>query len=61
MGWARAQAVPVAFVLAGGYTGPRLSREELVALHRLTVRAAGAEVLAEAARVAGGSGACMYR
>jgi hypothetical protein len=38
--WLRARAIPVAFVLAGGYVGPRLSQEKLVALHRLTVAAA---------------------
>jgi acetoin utilization deacetylase AcuC-like enzyme len=39
-GWCRQQGIPAAFVLAGGYTGPQLSREQLVALHRLTIRAA---------------------
>lgn len=38
--WARDKGVPVAFVLAGGYSGARLSREELVLLHRLTIQAA---------------------
>ena len=38
--WCRARALPVAFVLAGGYVGPGLDREGLVALHRLTLRAA---------------------
>jgi acetoin utilization deacetylase AcuC-like enzyme len=38
--WAAERCVPVAFVLAGGYTGPRLPRRQLVALHRLTVEAA---------------------
>ncbi len=40
--WARDQRVPIAFVLAGGYLGPRLDRDGLVALHRLTVEAAAA-------------------
>jgi acetoin utilization deacetylase AcuC-like enzyme len=41
--WAAAHGLPVAFVLAGGYVGPRLPKETLVALHRHTVRfAAGA-------------------
>jgi acetoin utilization deacetylase AcuC-like enzyme len=38
--WAARTGVPVAFVLAGGYVGARLSRERLVALHRLTIEAA---------------------
>jgi acetoin utilization deacetylase AcuC-like enzyme len=38
--WCRQQGVPVAFVLAGGYTGPNLDQDGLVALHRLTVSAA---------------------
>jgi acetoin utilization deacetylase AcuC-like enzyme len=38
--WCRAQGLPVAFVLAGGYTGPRLDRSGLVDLHRLTLAAA---------------------
>ena len=39
-GWARERCLPIAFVLAGGYTGYRLGREELVDLHRLTLEAA---------------------
>lgn len=38
--WCRQQGVPVAFVLAGGYTGPRLDQGALVELHRLTLAAA---------------------
>lgn len=38
--WCRARAIPVAFVLAGGYVGPRLTQSSLVALHRLTIQAA---------------------
>jgi acetoin utilization deacetylase AcuC-like enzyme len=38
--WCRARAIPVAFVLAGGYVSPQLSQQKLVALHRLTVAAA---------------------
>ena len=38
--WATAAGVPVTFVLAGGYSGARLSRDELVTLHRLTLEAA---------------------
>jgi len=38
--WCAKRRLPVAFVLAGGYTGPRLHRAELVALHRCTLSAA---------------------
>jgi acetoin utilization deacetylase AcuC-like enzyme len=38
--WAAAAGIPVAFVLAGGYAGGRLSRDTLVDLHRLTIVAA---------------------
>jgi acetoin utilization deacetylase AcuC-like enzyme len=38
--WAARAGVPVAFVLAGGYVGARLSRDRLVALHRLTIEVA---------------------
>jgi acetoin utilization deacetylase AcuC-like enzyme len=38
--WARARGIPVAFVLAGGYTGYRLWEEKLTALHQMTVAAA---------------------
>jgi len=38
--WCTARSIPVAFVLAGGYVGPRLDRVTLVDLHRLTVSAA---------------------
>jgi acetoin utilization deacetylase AcuC-like enzyme len=38
--WLRARRLPVAFVLAGGYVGPHLSRDQLVNLHRLTLAAA---------------------
>ncbi|MFZ5438705.1 MAG: hypothetical protein ACOZQL_01790 [Myxococcota bacterium] len=38
--WCRARALPVAFVLAGGYLSPRLDRGGLVSLHRETIRAA---------------------
>jgi acetoin utilization deacetylase AcuC-like enzyme len=40
--WARRRGVPVAFCLAGGYVSSRLPRDELVALHRLTIAAAAA-------------------
>ena len=35
--WALRHRLPVAFVLAGGYTGSDLSEDELVDLHRLTI------------------------
>jgi acetoin utilization deacetylase AcuC-like enzyme len=38
--WCRAQGVPVAFVLAGGYIGSKLSESALVELHRLTISSA---------------------
>ena len=38
--WCRNQRLPVAFVLAGGYTGPSLDQRGLVELHRLTIAAA---------------------
>ena len=37
--WARERGIPVAFVLAGGYSSFRLPRETLAGLHRLTVAA----------------------
>jgi len=38
--WCCERGLPTAFVIAGGYIGPRLGRQELVDLHRYTVRAA---------------------
>ena len=38
--WCRRRVIPVAFALAGGYRGDRLSAAGLVALHRLTLTAA---------------------
>ena len=38
--WAAERGDPVACVLAGGYTGRRLSEGDLVLLHRLTIEAA---------------------
>lgn len=35
--WASAHGLPVAFALAGGYVGRRLSRDVLVRLHRSTI------------------------
>ena len=39
-GWASSLNVPVAFVLAGGYSGRSLRRSDVVDLHRLTLEAA---------------------
>lgn len=38
--WARARGIPIAFVLAGGYTGVDMWDERLTALHQMTVAAA---------------------
>ena len=38
--WCQAVGLPVAFVMAGGYTNAGFAEEELVALHRLTISAA---------------------
>lgn len=38
--WCHANAIPLAFVLAGGYVSARLDQQALVALHRLTLQAA---------------------
>jgi len=38
--WCRDRRIPIAFVLAGGYIGPRLTQDEIVSLHRLTLEAA---------------------
>ncbi|OHD81210.1 MAG: hypothetical protein A3J97_06820 [Spirochaetes bacterium RIFOXYC1_FULL_54_7] len=38
--WCSRKRLPVAFVLAGGYIGPKLSEAVLVDLHRLTLSAA---------------------
>lgn len=35
--WCRQRGIPIAFALAGGYLGSRLTREELVNLHRMTI------------------------
>jgi len=40
--WAHERGIPVAFVLAGGYHGSRLSHEALAELHALTVDSAAA-------------------
>ena len=38
--WAQSRRVPISFVLAGGYSGPRLAQDTLVELHRLTIEVA---------------------
>ncbi len=38
--WCRLHRVPIAFVMAGGYIGTRLSQETLINLHRLTIETA---------------------
>lgn len=38
--WCRANKIPVAYAIAGGYTSEKLNREKLVRLHRLTLSAA---------------------
>jgi acetoin utilization deacetylase AcuC-like enzyme len=38
--WAGSRGIPTAFVLAGGYLGPKLDEAGLVDLHRLTIDAA---------------------
>jgi acetoin utilization deacetylase AcuC-like enzyme len=42
--WCTSRRLPVAFVLAGGYVGPRLDQRGLVDLHRLTVSEAARTV-----------------
>jgi acetoin utilization deacetylase AcuC-like enzyme len=37
--WFMQRSIPIAFVIAGGYIGHRLSRDELVSLHRMTLEA----------------------
>jgi acetoin utilization deacetylase AcuC-like enzyme len=38
--WAAQQRLPIAWVLAGGYTGPNFTLDDVVNLHRLTLEAA---------------------
>ncbi|MEW2481719.1 hypothetical protein AB0876_19210 [Mycobacterium sp. NPDC049093] len=38
--WCRCRRIPVCFVLAGGYVGPRLTESVLVNLHRQTIASA---------------------
>jgi acetoin utilization deacetylase AcuC-like enzyme len=43
--WCASRAIPIAFVLAGGYLRGESDRDELVELHRLTLSAAATRVL----------------
>ncbi|MCA1554833.1 MAG: hypothetical protein LC737_10680, partial [Chloroflexi bacterium] len=38
--WCASHEIPIAFVLAGGYTGVHMTQRALVDLHRLTLQAA---------------------
>jgi acetoin utilization deacetylase AcuC-like enzyme len=38
--WAKSRQIPIAFVLAGGYSGSELPQDELVRLHRMTLECA---------------------
>jgi acetoin utilization deacetylase AcuC-like enzyme len=38
--WCSRKHIPVAVVIAGGYLGGRLERQDLIALHRMTIEAA---------------------
>lgn len=38
--WCACHRLPVAFTIAGGYTGPSCSREQLMSLHRATIETA---------------------
>ena len=40
--WCKANQTPIAFAIAGRYTGGRLEKQELVDLHRLTLYHAAA-------------------
>jgi len=39
--WCGERGIPIAYALAGGYTGGKMTRERLVDLHRLTLSCAG--------------------
>lgn len=47
--WARANGVPVAWTIAGGYTSTGFSMDDLVDLHRLTIEAAAAHTVSDRA------------
>jgi acetoin utilization deacetylase AcuC-like enzyme len=38
--WAAEHKIPVSFTLAGGYSGPRLKKDQLTELHRMTIATA---------------------
>jgi hypothetical protein len=38
--WCRERGIPIAYAMAGGYTGGKMSRARLVDLHRLTINCA---------------------
>ena len=38
--WGRSAGIPIAFVLAGGYTGGEMTQDRLVNLHRITIETA---------------------
>ncbi|GDY23539.1 histone deacetylase [Verrucomicrobiota bacterium] len=42
--WCRERGIPVAYAMAGGYTGGKMTRKRLVDLHRLTIAAASIAV-----------------
>ncbi|HET9328798.1 MAG TPA: hypothetical protein VFQ05_18690 [Candidatus Eisenbacteria bacterium] len=42
--WSASRGVPIAFVVAGGYVGPWLDQQGLVALHRITLECAAARI-----------------
>ena len=37
--WCQERGIPVAYAMAGGYTGARMTRKRLVSLHRITITA----------------------
>ena len=39
--WCNERSIPIAYTLAGGYTGGKMTRARLVNLHRLTISSAG--------------------
>jgi hypothetical protein len=39
--WCGERGIPIAYALAGGYTGGKMTRERLVDLHRMTLNCAG--------------------
>lgn len=49
--WARSRSIPIAFSIAGGYTSKDRPRAELVAHHRMTIRASTPRMETEPCRV----------